>query len=92
MKHEWIFERFNDDLYIVKGEHSIPVEFRKNSIVAHGTISMLISVSTDDLSSDADQPGKLSPITWTFEFVRWMEQVQEHVCNQNVYTSVLPWE
>lgn len=48
MKLGWIFERFNGDLFLVKGDRSIPVEFRKNSMVAHSTISMLTSVSTED--------------------------------------------
>ena len=32
MKLGWIFERFNDDLCLVKGEDSIAVDFRKSAI------------------------------------------------------------
>ena len=65
MKLGWIFERFNGDLFLVKGDHSIPVEFRKNSIVAHGTISMLTSVSTDDSVNASPQPCQVSTIRLT---------------------------
>lgn len=65
MKLGWIFERFNGDLFLVKGGHSIPVEFRKNSIVANGTISMLTSVSTDHSVNASPQPCQVSTIRLT---------------------------
>ena len=65
MKLGWIFERFDGDLFLVKGDHSIPVEFRKNSIVAHGTISMLTSVSTEESVNASPQPCQVSTIRLT---------------------------
>ena len=86
MKLGWSFERFNGDLFLVKGDHSIPVEFRKNSIVAHGTISMLTSVSTDDLVNASPQPCQVSIVRLTT--LPYLAVQQQFVCNQNVCPSV----
>ena len=45
MKLGWIFSREDGVLMLVKEGHSFPIEFRKNSIVAHGTISLLQDVA-----------------------------------------------
>eukprot|EP00434_Breviolum_minutum_P037111 symbB.v1.2.032893.t1/scaffold4013.1/size46388/4 len=45
MKLGWNFSREDGCLMLVKEGHSFPIEFRKNSIVAHGTISLLQDVA-----------------------------------------------
>ena len=45
MKLGWIFSREDGVLMLVKEGHSFPIGFRKNSIVAHGTISLLQDVA-----------------------------------------------
>ena len=45
LKLGWDFARQDGCLMLVKEGHSFPIEFRKNSIVAHGTISLLQEVT-----------------------------------------------
>ena len=45
MKLGWNFSREDGCLMLVKEGHSFPIEFRKNSIVAHGAISLLQDVA-----------------------------------------------
>ena len=41
MKLGWNFSREDGGLMLVKEGHSFPIKFRKNSFIAHGTISLL---------------------------------------------------